>query len=164
MARIVIADDDHDILSITSMLLGQAGHDIIEATTGKQALEATLQNHPDLLLIDYHMPPGDSSGLVTIMKLRDTGFAKPIIMMTADSSQQIAVQSLREKIDDFISKPFDSKDLVAHVERALADHREQGNVGQLIDALSKLHGKAVEAGLGQTVEVIDAGKLIIRLR
>ena len=164
MAKIVIADDDQNILSIASMLLGEVGHEIIEATTGEQALEATLQNDPDLLLIDYHMPPGDSSGLVAIMKLRDMGFSKPIIMMTADSSQQIAVQSLREKIDDFIPKPFDSRDLIVHVERVLEDHREQGNVGQLLDALSKLHDRAIKGGLDQTVEVIDAGKLIARLR
>jgi len=164
MAKIIIADDDPDILSIVSMLLGESGHDVIEASTGEQALQASLQHHPDLLLIDYHMPPGDSSGLVTIMKLRDMGFSQPIIMMTADQSQQIAVQSLREKIDDFIPKPFDSRDLVSHVERVLSDHRELGNVGQLLDALSKLHDKAIESGLGQTTEVIDAGKLIARLR
>ncbi len=164
MAKIIVADDDPDILSIASMLLSEAGHEIIEATTGEQALQAALRSHPDLLLIDYHMPPGDSSGLVTIMKLRDMDFAKPIIMMTIDPSQQIAVQSLREKIDDFIPKPFDARDLVAHVERALEEFQERITAGRLLETLSKLHDRAVEGGLGETVEVIDAGKLVARLR
>ena len=164
MAKIIIADDDIDILNILSMLLGEAGHEVIEATSGEQALQSIQQNHPDLLLIDYHMPPGDSSGLVTIMKLRDMGFTRPIIMMTADRSQQIAVQSMREKINDFIPKPFDGRDLLAHVNRALNDHCEQESIAHLLDALSKLHDRAVDGGLAETVEVIDAGKLIARMQ
>jgi len=164
MAKIIIADDDPDILSIASMLLAEAGHEIIPASTGEQAVRAVQENHPDLLLIDYHMPPGDSAGLVAIMKLRDQGFSKPIIMMTIDPSQQIAVQSLREKINDFIPKPFDARDLVSHVDRVLYEHQEWVTAEYLLDALSKLHDRATQGGLADTVEVIDAGKLISRLR
>ena len=93
------------------------GYEVEEASSGKEGLEQIALCRPDLVLLDYHMP--DMTGLTMLQKLRQSNDKVPVVMLTADSNQGIAVQAFRDGADDFISKPFDPDFLKIVVSRTL---------------------------------------------
>ncbi|MEW6115684.1 MAG: response regulator [Nitrospirota bacterium] len=113
--KILIVDDEEFVRAAVRRILEFNNYSIIEALSGPEALKK-LSEKPDLIIADYHL--GGMSGLCLLIEIRKASDI-PIIMLTADSSQKIAVQWFREGGNDFIHKPFDSDFLLVVVERTL---------------------------------------------
>lgn len=114
--KILIVDDDPDILKILQENLRLEDYEIITSTTGEEALRAAHRYHPDLILLDLMLP--DLDGLQVCRKLRKES-AVPIIMLTARDRISDRVLGLEMGADDYVVKPFDTMELMARIKACL---------------------------------------------
>ncbi len=131
-ARILIVDDEPDLLELLSMSLEQAGFTVFTAQSGAEALASVRTDRPDLVLLDVML--GDVSGVTIAGKLKNTPETAqlPVIMLTAKDSETDMVVGLSVGADDYITKPFSSAVLVARIEAVL--RRVNGPVAQRLSA------------------------------
>lgn len=121
--RILVADDEPDILRPTAVRLRKAGYEVLTAGDGEEALSAARRNPPDLCLLDYHMPR--LQGRELVLRLREAVAPRPlpVILMTA-SADQTSPENLSELgAQDFLLKPFEAADLMGKVERLVGGDR-----------------------------------------
>lgn len=113
--KILLVDDDPDLLSVTAFALQQAGFLVIRASDGLQALAAFEAEEPDLAVLDINMPK--MNGFELARRLRERS-GIPLLMLTVRHEEQDVVRALELGADDYLSKPFSPKILVARL-RAL---------------------------------------------
>ncbi len=116
--RILLVDDDVDLLRLLSIRLGGAGYDVSTAESGEEALAKLPVIRPHLVITDLRMDGMD--GMALFDAVRKTQAALPVIILTAHGSIPDAVDATRRGVFTFLTKPLDSKDLLREVERALS--------------------------------------------
>ncbi len=113
---VLVVDDDVRILRMVQRLLELAGYRVFTALNGEIALDTFDQETPDLMLLDVRMPGMD--GYTVCRRIRE--FSKiPIIMVTAKDSEEEKVEGLEAGADDYVTKPFSSRELMARVKAVL---------------------------------------------
>lgn len=117
MPRVLLVDDDPDIRLWVSGVLKEFGYNVDVLPSGEGVQRLLTLGVIDLALIDYHMP--DKSGLTLLREIRTTSISTPMVMLTADNSQQLAVECFRAGAVDFIAKPIDPDYLNIVIERTL---------------------------------------------
>ncbi|MFW5431947.1 MAG: sigma 54-interacting transcriptional regulator [Methylophilaceae bacterium] len=130
---ILVVDDDQDILKLISMRLIAAGYDTVAASDGEQAIAEISLKRPDLIVSDLRMPAMDGMALLdAVHKLHPT---LPMIILTAHGSIPDAVNATQRGAYSFLTKPFDSQELLQLVASALRISGSQGilNVGDDVD-------------------------------
>ena len=105
-------------------MLQEGGHDTVEAADGREGLAMAQQERPDCILTDLLMPEMD--GVSLLAALRELGFNRPIIVLTADIQESKRKQCQTLGAAGFLSKPPQSKVLLALVEKVLADQGDKG--------------------------------------
>lgn len=117
MARkILVVDDEKPIVDLISFNLKKEGHDVIEAHDGEEAYNMALNEKPDLILLDVMLPKMD--GFTVCRKLREK-ISTPIIMITAKEEEVDKVLGLELGADDYMTKPFGIRELIARVKANL---------------------------------------------
>jgi len=152
--RILVVDDDPDILQFVRLNLELDGFAVELAGGGREALEKAAEAPPDLMLLDVMMPEID--GLTVLRRLRSdpTTANIPVIVLTARSLAEDRVKGLDLGADDYITKPFDLEELIARVRTVL--RRSQ----QMRD-LSPLTGLPGNFRItGRLEEYLDAGEMV----
>ncbi|MGD0838579.1 MAG: response regulator [Polyangia bacterium] len=126
MARILVVEDEADICQVIAYGLGQAGHDIVVAGSGEAAIKLTLDNAPELILLDLMLP--DISGLDVCRAIKsDPGRRDiPVIMLTARSEEIDRVVGFELGADDYVVKPFSVRELGLRVQAVLRRSRRSG--------------------------------------
>ena len=114
---ILIVDDDEDLAQGLEMHLLRDGYKVLRASRGQAGLELALGQKPDLILLDVNMP--GTSGLDVCRELRKQGVTTPIIMLTARSEEIDKVLGLELGADDYVTKPFGVRELVARIRARL---------------------------------------------
>ncbi|MCU0493569.1 MAG: response regulator transcription factor [Chloroflexaceae bacterium] len=114
--RILIVDDEPTIVEVVQLYLSREGFDVVTAADGQAALAAVAQRRPDLLILDLMLPHVD--GLEVCRRVRAEG-ALPIIMLTARDEEIDRILGLELGADDYITKPFSPRELVARVKAVL---------------------------------------------
>jgi len=117
MARILVIDDEPDILLMLRMSLEDEGHEVFMAPDGAVGLERLAQHQPDLVVLDVMMPVLDGFGMLE--RKRETGDATPVIMLSAKSEQADLDRALSLGAVEFVSKPFDLDRLMVLISRIL---------------------------------------------
>ena len=117
--RILVVDDEPDLLELVRVNLSQAGFEVETAETGRQALERARRSAPDLLILDLMLP--DLSGTEVCRHLRaDAALGEiPIIMLTARADEVDRVVGLEIGADDYVTKPFSPRELTLRVRAVL---------------------------------------------
>lgn len=113
---IVVVEDDLRIQNLEKITLELEGYVVSTASNGEEALQLLVELRPDLVLLDLKLPGID--GLALTQRIREFSEA-PIIMVTAQSAEDDKVQGLEVGADDYLTKPFSLKELVARVKAAL---------------------------------------------
>ncbi len=113
--RILIADDDQQILRALRILLGARGYEVITAQTGAEALSQAVEHHPDLVMLDLGMP--ELNGIEVIEGLRGWS-SVPILVVSGRTGSADKVDALDAGADDYVTKPFAADELLARI-RAL---------------------------------------------
>ena len=111
--RILIVEDEKNIIDILSFNLSREGYDTIEALDGKTGLQLALEQDPDLILLDLMLP--EMNGFDVCRALREQGRTTPVIMLTAREEETDKVMGLELGADDYITKPFSMRELLARV-------------------------------------------------
>jgi len=117
MARILVVDDEPDILLLHRLNLEAAGHEVLLAADGMKALERIDIDRPDCVVLDVMMPVLDGFGMLE--RKRETGDATPVIMLSAKSEQADLDRALSLGAVEFVSKPFDLDRLMVLISRIL---------------------------------------------
>lgn len=114
--KVLVVDDDPELLTLVAFALRQAGYLALEATSGEAALGLVERERPDLLVLDLNLPGID--GFEVCRKLREAGDETPILMLTVRDEEESQVRGLDLGADDYMTKPFSPRTLLARV-RAL---------------------------------------------
>jgi DNA-binding NtrC family response regulator len=117
-ATIVIVDDEPDILDLLKLILTEkTGHKVLTTTNPHQALEWCKTQNADLLISDLRMPEMEGIELLKLIKQSDPNL--PFVLITAFGTIESAVESMRHKAFDYISKPFRKEQILVTVDKAL---------------------------------------------
>lgn len=114
LKKILLVEDDEQILAVASSFLKEAGYQVIEATSGTQAYENWKKQQIDLLITDIMMPKMDGYALVELIRMDNQQL--PILMVTALGGEEDELKGLELRIDDYIQKPFSYKILLKKIE------------------------------------------------
>lgn len=124
--RVVVVEDEPEMLEIMQVNLEQAGYDVIPARDGVEAYEVLdTSAPPDAMVLDLNLPNMSGFRLLRLMRRNPKWKQLPVIVVTAFAFEEVEEIS-NERIDGFISKPFDPADLVSRLEYALARGNEAG--------------------------------------
>lgn len=134
--RVLMADDQTELLYLMKEMVEYSGFDVITATDGVEAMKAVFETHPDIIVLDYNMPR--KNGLEVAQDLKNNPlFAHiPIMIVTAFGEKHAKLKGLSMGIDDYLIKPVDADELVARIRMILKRNK------QVLDTnpLSKLPG------------------------
>ena len=124
---ILAVDDDESLLDLVELYLERDGYKIIRAKDGQSAITAFKEHKPDLILLDLMLP--DTNGLELCRRFRaQNGLPVPIIMLTSKSEEEDKLAGLEGGADDYITKPFSPRELVARVKVALRRMQQLKNI------------------------------------
>lgn len=118
-ATILVVDDEAAIRDMTAVALEAAGFGSISAETAHQALVRIVDERPDLVLLDWMLPGDSGIELARRLKKDERTADMPIIMLTAKTSEDNKVQGLDVGVDDYVTKPFSPRELVARIKAVL---------------------------------------------
>jgi two-component system, OmpR family, alkaline phosphatase synthesis response regulator PhoP len=116
LATILVVDDEASIIELARLYLERDGFKVLAAADGKAALEVFAMHEPDLLIVDVMMPRLDGFGLVRELRKKSQ---VPVIMLTARSEDVDKIVGLEMGADDYVTKPFNPRELVARVKAVL---------------------------------------------
>lgn len=122
--HICVVEDEEDILELIRFHLTKEGYTVTTAADGEAALKAVARKTPDLLLLDLMLPEVDGLEVTRQLKKNPKTAGIPIIMVTARGDESDIITGLELGADDYISKPFSMKVLIARVRTALRRRRE----------------------------------------
>jgi len=117
--QILIVDDNQDNIDLIHDILDTLGYDILTAVDGPSALELAREYHPDLIVLDVNMPGMSGFEVVEYLKRDDVMQSIPIIMLTALSDVENRVYAMTLGAEDYLTKPFSPRELIARVQRRL---------------------------------------------
>ena len=115
--KILLVDDEPSTLQLVRKILQADGHEIYEAIDGEQAIETFEQVRPDLALLDVVIPKKD--GLAVLQEIRKQDSICGVIMVSALTSEQLAVRSMLAGADDYVSKPFKLTTIRLNIRRVM---------------------------------------------
>jgi len=130
--KVLIVDDDHDLLRLLSMRLQASGYDVIAVDSGEKALVEVSLKHPNVVVTDLRMDGMD--GLQLFNAIHKVNSALPVIILTAHGTIPEAVDATTQGVFSFLTKPFDSKQLLGQIEKAISI------AGNVPDELSEYTG------------------------
>ncbi|MEE0944787.1 MAG: response regulator transcription factor [Clostridia bacterium] len=125
--KILVVDDDREIVESISIFLGGEGYEVLKAYNGIDALDILSDNEVHLMILDIMMPRLD--GIKTLMKLRESRNI-PVILLSAKSEDADKILGLTAGADDYVTKPFNPSELVARVKSQLRRYTTLGSIGK----------------------------------
>jgi DNA-binding response OmpR family regulator len=127
---ILVVDDEKNIVQLARLYLGNEGFQVEEAYDGRQALEKARSINPDLIVLDIMMPEMD--GLTVCKELRKTSNV-PVIILTARGDDVDKIVGLEVGADDYVTKPFNPRELVARVKAVLRRSQNAGSPDAVLE-------------------------------
>ncbi|MEH6649534.1 MAG: phosphate regulon transcriptional regulator PhoB [Motiliproteus sp.] len=125
--RVLIVDDEAPIREMLTLALEMAGYECREAENAQQAMTQVLDDRPDLILLDWMMPGTSGIELARRLKKDQLTGDIPIIMLTAKGDEDNKVKGLEAGADDYITKPFSPRELVARLKAVLRRTSPEGS-------------------------------------
>ncbi|HDQ44086.1 MAG TPA: response regulator [bacterium] len=119
MARILIADDDPDILKTLIARLGSQGHEVVAAQDCNQAIKKAYATGPDLILMDIRMPVIGGLKASESLKMYSRTEKIPVIFITAYPGKEVEEEAMKRGAAAFIAKPFETEELLRKIDTVL---------------------------------------------
>jgi len=168
MARetILVVDDEHDILELVSYNLTKGGYKVSRAASGEEALKLARAKPPDLAVLDLMLPGMDGLEVCKALKQDAKTAHVPIMMLTARGEEADVVTGLELGADDYVTKPFSPRVLLARVKAVLRRHSEDQHDDE---ATVSIHGIVINPGRhealvrGKAADLTHTEFLILRL-
>ncbi len=126
MKKILVVDDEEDILNFLELVLREKGYEVVTAASGHDALTRAQLEKPDLVLLDIMMPQMDGWEVLKLLRIDDETASIPVAMLSARTEARDRVQGLQEGAIDYICKPFSLQELLTKIEAIFAQLEERG--------------------------------------
>src|SRR2546429_5021790 len=123
-AKLLVVEDEPNILELLSASLRYAGFDVVTAAAGTEAVQAAERHRPDLIVLDVMLP--DMDGFDVIRRLRGGGTRIPVVFLTARDSTEDKIRGLTLGGDDYVTKPFSLEEVIARIRAVLRRTRGDG--------------------------------------
>jgi len=120
MAQVLIVEDEPDVLLLLENRVRAAGHDVESVTDGESAIEILAERRPAVIVLDWMMPRVSGIDVLERLRVDDPEHAVKVLMLTAKSQQSDIDRAYAAGADDYIVKPFSSRDLIERI-AVLAD-------------------------------------------
>lgn len=143
MPRILVVEDDPGMATGLRDNLQFEGHQVVIASDGEEGLQAAARHRPDLVLLDVMLPSMD--GFEVCRRIREAGLTVPILMLTARGEEIDVVRGLELGADDYITKPFGVRELLARIHAALRRTSGTGPRSRVV----QIGGASVDLGKGR---------------
>jgi len=156
---VLVVDDEQLIRWSLTNRLSDAGHRVLEAETAAQALARFRDEAIDLVLLDYRLP--DSDGLAVLRRIKEIAPDTLVIMLTAHSSVDTAVDAMKHGAYHFASKPFDVEEIVLLVEKALETTRLRREVRAL--RASQAQPYSIDRIVGESAPLVALRALLLKI-
>lgn len=124
--KVLVVDDEQSIVTLLKYNLEQAGFDVLTAMDGLEGKQTALEQHPDVIVLDLMLPKLD--GMEVCRQLREKNVYTPILMLTAKDDEIDKVKGLEIGADDYMTKPFSPRELIARVKALLRRTRIQADL------------------------------------
>jgi DNA-binding response OmpR family regulator len=118
--RVLVADDDEDILALVTAVLERSGHDVIAVQDGAQALACVEADNPDLLVLDISMPELDGLEVLRRVRAADATRELPVVLLSAQAQEADVALGYATGASAYVKKPFSPHDLSERVDALLA--------------------------------------------
>lgn len=115
--RVLLVEDTDDSRELFRVMLERFGHEVIEATNGKEGIQAAISHKPDLVLMDLSMPEVDGFEATATLRSISSFTGLPIIAITAHSQSQWRDRALRAGCNDYLLKPISPEDLSSTLQK-----------------------------------------------
>lgn len=125
--KILAVDDESSILDLLKFNIEKEGFTFVSASDGEEGLQKVISETPDLVLLDVMLPKID--GLTVCRKIRQEGINIPVIMLSARSEEIDKILGLEIGADDYITKPFSTRELIARIKANLRKSEQDGSTG-----------------------------------
>lgn len=152
MAKILLIEDEDNIRKIIAYDLHKAGYDIVECADGEDALRIAVQEDFDIMIIDWMLP--HVSGIEIVKKLRSDNIDSILIMLTARDDETDVLYAFENGVDDYVTKPFSPRELLARVNAHLKRHGKQKNDHHLQVGNVAMDMKRREAFIDDTTMIL----------
>lgn len=119
MPKILIADDDPDILELIKFTLESHDHQVVLANDGQEALQKTVAEKPDLVVLDVMMPHLNGYEVCEKIRQDETLSKTPVIILTAKGQTKDKITGIKLGADDYMAKPFEPLELAARIDAIL---------------------------------------------
>jgi DNA-binding response OmpR family regulator len=129
MGKIMLADDEQQVRDMVAFRLRNAGHQVVGARDGGEALALAAAEKPDLIILDVMMPVLDGFEVLRRLKADPALQAIPVIILSAKGREQDVMTGIRGGAIDYVVKPFSLKELTARVELALRKQEPKEGAG-----------------------------------
>lgn len=149
---ILVIDDDVDILELLKMSLISDGFHVVTASDGASGLELAKTDQPDLILLDVMMPQMDGLEVIKQLKADTETNAIPVLWLTAKTQTEDKLRGLEVGGDDYITKPFDLREVTARINAVLGRTRPVKYINPLISAMGESFSEAGVAELGSHLQ------------
>ncbi|HEY8451679.1 MAG TPA: response regulator transcription factor [Natronosporangium sp.] len=142
-AKLLVVEDDPNILELLSASLRFAGFDVSTATSGSAAVSAAREYRPDLVVLDVMLP--DLDGFEVLRRIRESGERTPVVFLTARDATDDKIRGLTLGGDDYVTKPFSLEELTARIRAVLRRTSGEPPPSRLVFADLELDQEAHEA-------------------
>ncbi|MEW6194249.1 MAG: response regulator [Bacteroidota bacterium] len=132
---VVIIDDESQIRKILSITLEAEDYKVIEASKGKDGIVAVANNHPQLVILDLGLP--DKDGFSVLSEIR-TWSSVPVIILSVRNSEEDIVKALDLGADDYITKPFNTSELLARIRANIRRNQQSDSEGSVVNGNLKI--------------------------
>ena len=119
--KILVVDDEEDILHFLELVLREKGYEVATASSGHEALTRAQMVRPDLILLDIMMPQMDGWEVLKLLRVDEGTSDIPVAMLSARTEAKDRVQGLQEGAVDYICKPFSLQELLGKIETIFSD-------------------------------------------
>jgi len=141
--RILVVDDEEDILELIRFNLAREGYPVICTTSGEESLKIARKEHPDLIVLDLMLPGIDGLEVARVLKNDSKTSDIAIIMLTAKTEEPDIVTGLELGADDYVTKPFSPRVLIARV-RAILRRKAKGELAD--ESMLRIHDLVIHSG------------------
>lgn len=117
--KILVVDDEIDIITLLEYNLGKAGFKVISASDGPEAIESAKRERPNLIILDIMLPSMEGTEVCKALKKDDATSHIPVVMLTAKGEEVDRIVGLELGADDYITKPFSPRELILRVKAVL---------------------------------------------
>ena len=166
--KILIVEDEKDIVKMLEYNLKKEGFRTLSANNGEDGLDMARKEHPDLILLDLMLPEMDGLEVCKAVKNDTKTAAIPIIILTAKAQETDKIVGLELGADDYVTKPFSPKELIARIKAVLRRVKEKEKlpevfkIGDMVIDFSKITVKIKDKPVDLTSKEFELLKILIK--